>query len=82
MTGLEGPVNPTPLVDVFTVRGRRSVGCGSKCLLIFLIFQNKFLDYEKRKVRMNPCKCFVCRMAPLFCLVSPPLPNFSAKTRG
>lgn len=53
---------------------------GSKCLLIFLIFQNKFLDYEKRKVRMNTCKCFVCRIAPLFLSFPLPLPSFSAKT--
>lgn len=39
----------------------------SKYLLF--IFQNKFLDYEKRKVRMNPCKYFVCRVGPLLFLV-------------
>lgn len=76
MTGLWA-FFPVLLVDVFTQLGEDVLWVnssykkspGSKCLLILLIFQNKFLDYEKRKVRINSCNCFVCTMGLLLVFV-------------
>lgn len=65
------------LVDLFTQLGEDLLWVnssykkspGSKFLLILLIFQNKFLDYEKRKVRISSFNCFVCSMHLLLVFV-------------